>query len=142
MKVKLTVLLISLFLVFTPTRPEGWELFENVVFSATYFEEVDSYFEVPTFDPELLAHEKKEVTLSGYFVPIGVDTIFVISANPYSACFFCGMAGPETVAEVRMPEIPSRLEPDAFVKVKGKLKLNDKDIDYMNFILQDAEFVK
>ena len=142
MKVKLTVLLISLFLVFTPTRPEGWELFENVVFTATYFEEVDSYFEVPTFDPELLAHEKKEVTLSGYFVPIGVDTIFVISANPYSACFFCGMAGPETVAEVRMPEIPSRLEPDAFVKVKGKLKLNDKDIDYMNFILQDAEFVK
>lgn len=142
MKVKLSILLLISLLGFSSSPPEGWELFENVVFTATYFEEVDSYFEVPTFDEELLSLEKKEVTLSGYFVPIGVDTIFVISANPYSSCFFCGMAGPETVAEVRMPEIPAKLEPDAFVKVKGTLKLNDSDIDYMNFILQDARFVK
>lgn len=33
--------------------PEGWEIFENVTFKSQYFEEVDSYFEVPTFDQAL-----------------------------------------------------------------------------------------
>ena len=73
---------------------------------------------------------------------IEVDTIFVLSAMPFSSCFFCGGAGPETVAEVRMDKIPEDLSPDAFVKVKGTLKLNSTNIDYMNFIVREAEFIK
>ena len=142
MKVKFATLLLLSFLTLTSSQPEGWELFSEVVFTPTYFEEVDSYFDVPTFDSALLAHEQKEVTLSGYFIPIEVDTIFILSANPFSSCFFCGGAGPETVAEIRMQNIPDDLSPDAFVKVRGTLNLNATDIDYMNFILREAEFVK
>ena len=82
------------------------------------------------------------MTLSGYFIPIEVDTVFVLSAMPFSSCFFCGGAGPETVAEVRMDKIPEDLSPAAFVKVKGTLKLNSANIDYMNFIVREAEFIK
>lgn len=124
------------------SKPEGWELFSNVSFESKYFEEVDAYFEVPTFDSALLHLEYKKVSLSGYFIPIEIDTIFVLSAQPFSSCFFCGGAGPETVAEIRMSNIPSNLVPDSFVKVEGTLKLNATDINYMNFILQDAKLIK
>lgn len=142
MKAKIAILTLFSFLMLEVNQPEGWELFENVKFTPTYFEEVDAYFDVPTFDDALKALENKEVTLSGYFLPIEVDTIFVLSANPFSSCFFCGGAGPETVAEVRMSKIPEDLTPDAFIKVKGTLKLNNTDIDYMNFIIREAEFIK
>ncbi len=142
MKIKLSILAVLMLVSVRTSEPEGWELFEDVVFTPTYFEEVDAYFDVPTFDSALKAREKTEVTLSGYFIPIEVDTIFVLSAMPFSSCFFCGGAGPETVAEVRMDKIPEDLSPDAFVKVKGTLKLNSTNIDYMNFIVREAEFIK
>ncbi len=122
--------------------PEGWEIFENVTFKSQYFEEVDSYFEVPTFDQALKDLEGTKVTLSGYFIPIEVDTIFVLSGLPFSSCFFCGGAGPETVAEVRMDKVPDDLYADDLVKVEGKLKLNATNIDYMNFIIREAKIVK
>ena len=142
MKIKLAFLTLFVFLSLGKNEPEGWELFENVKFTPKYFEEVDAYFDVPTFDPGLLAMEDKEVVLSGYFIPIEVDTIFVLSAFPYSSCFFCGGAGPESVAEIRMDQVPDFLVPDAFVKVKGTLKLNNSNIDYMNFILRESQFIK
>lgn len=142
MKAKLAILTLFSLITLNRSEPEGWEIFEKVVFEPQFFEEADAYFDVPTFDPGLKALEDTKVTLSGYFIPIEIDTIFVLSAMPFSSCFFCGGAGPETVAEVRMSDIPGNLGPDAFVKVEGKLSLNSTDIDYMNFIIQDAKFIK
>ena len=142
MKAKLAAILLLSFFTGSSSVPEGWEVFKKVTFKAEYFEEVDAYFEVPVFDDELKAKEGSSVTLSGYFIRIEVDTIFVLSAMPFSSCFFCGGAGPETVAEVRMAKIPDYLGPDSFIKVKGQLELNATDINFMNFILNDAEFVK
>lgn len=142
MKAKLTILGLLSFLLIGASEPEGWEVFENVTFEPKFFEEAGAYFDAPTFDSALLALEHTNITLSGYFIPLEVDTIFVLSAMPFSSCFFCGGAGPETVAEIRMDKVPSDMEPDEFVKVEGKLKLNATDIDYMNFILLDSKFIK
>lgn len=122
-------------------RPEGWELFEKVRFSPKYFTEAKAYFDVPTFNEELKALEKTEITLSGYYIPLELDSIFMLSALPFSSCFFCGGAGPETVAEIQMEKIP-KLSPDQFVKVTGRLRLNDSDINHMNFILEDSKIIK
>lgn len=65
----------------------------------------------------------------------------MLSALPFSSCFFCGGAGPETVAEIQMEKIPA-LAPDQIVKVKGRLRLNDSDINHMNFILEDSKIIK
>ncbi|GAB5528069.1 MAG: hypothetical protein Roseis2KO_59410 [Roseivirga sp.] len=142
MKIKLSI--IALLLVFgsQSSGPEGWQIFDMVTFKTTYFEEIDSYFEVPTFDEALKNLEGTTVTLSGYFIPIETDSIFVLSGLPFSSCFFCGGAGPETVAEVRMNKVPDDLFADDLVKVEGKLKLNATDIDYMNFIIHEAKIVK
>lgn len=142
MKAKLSILILSIFLTLSDSEPEGWEIFENVVFTPTFFEDIGMYFDVPTFDSTLMSLEGKNVILSGYYVPFDLDTTFVLSGLPFSSCFFCGGAGPETVAEVRMKKIPSDLVADEFVKVEGELELNSTDIDYMNFILNNARIIK
>lgn len=136
-------LLAILFMAFAlaSSKPEGWEIFEKVEFFPKYFEEVGEELATPRFDEALKALEGKEVTLSGYYIPLELDSSFMISALPYSSCFFCGGAGPETVAEVQMYPVPKDLSPDTFIKVKGALKLNDSDIDHMNFILQDSKVI-
>lgn len=142
MRTKLTYLFIGLVGILIRQEPQGWEIFEDVVFEPTYFKDIDSYFDVPTFNKELLALEKTEVTLSGFYIPLELDSVFMLSAMPFSSCFFCGGAGPESVAEIQFMELPKRLEPDEFVKIRGILKLNRTDIDHMNFILQDAKVIK
>ena len=74
--------------------------FKSDFFTPEYFEEVNVYFEVPKFDKELLAIEGEEVTLTGYVIPYESDSSFMLSALPFASCFFCGGAGPETVAEI------------------------------------------
>ncbi|MCE7995409.1 MAG: hypothetical protein HEP71_25755 [Roseivirga sp.] len=142
MKMKLAMSALLLVFGLQTSGPEGWQIFDKVTFKSTYFEEIDSYFEVPTFDETLKNLEGTTVTISGYFIPIEVDTIFVLSGLPFSSCFFCGGAGPETVAEVRMDKVPNDLFADDLVKVEGKLKLNATNIDYMNFIIREAKIVK
>lgn len=142
MKLKVALLVLFSFLVSPVSEPEGWEMFEKVVFTPKYFEQADAYFDVPTFDSGLLNLEHTKVTLSGYFIPLEIDTIFILSAMPFSSCFFCGGAGPETVAEIRMEDIPSNLRPDDLVKVEGELKLNSTDISYMNFIIRNARIIE
>ena len=95
----------------------------------------------PKFTDELKELEGTEVELSGYYIPLSLDSAIMLSALPYSSCFFCGGAGPETVAEIQMYPLPKALSPDAFIKVKGKLKLNDWDLNHMNFILEEAKIL-
>ena len=123
-------------------KPEGWEMFSTVKFYPKYFEEIDEELATPQFDKIVRALEGSEITLSGYYIPLELDSAFMLSALPYSSCFFCGGAGPETVAEIQIYPTPKYLAPDAFIKVKGKLKLNDSDLGHMNFILQDAKVFK
>jgi hypothetical protein len=65
---------------------------------------------------------------------------FIFSAFPYSMCFFCGGAGPESVMEV------TAIEPVVYtaesIVLKGKLKLNSEDVNKLMFALTDAKIVK
>jgi hypothetical protein len=133
-------LILSLMMIGTifQTDNDGWELFESVAFTPKYFDEVDAYFEVPTFDKELLAMQGKEISLTGYAIPFDSDSVFMLSALPFASCFFCGGAGPETVAEVALKVPDNNLILDEYITVKGKLKLNDTDVQHLNFILTEA----
>lgn len=142
MKLKVLLLIGILSLFARSNSPQGWEIFQDVKFTPRYFEEVDAYFDVPTFDEELKSLENTKVVLAGHYIPMGLDSIFMLSAFSYSSCFFCGGAGPESVAEIQMEKIPNELVVDEIVKVKGTLKLNDSDISHMNFILQDSKIIE
>ena len=115
-----------------------WKTLEDVEFSEKYYEEVDGYFWAPTFGQSLFALEGQKVKISGYVIPID-EGIYVLSANTFSACFFCGQAGPETIMELQLKPGHKRYMTDEWVSFEGKFRLNEDDIDHLNYILEGAE---
>jgi hypothetical protein len=119
-----------------------WETLKDVKFTDKWSEEFQAYYQVPKFGAALKALDGKEVIIKGYIIPIDViEDYYVLSANPYSSCFFCGQAGPESVMEVQLKKKTRELKMDQVLTFKGKLKLNAEDIYQLNYILENAEVV-
>ncbi|NBB88789.1 MAG: DUF3299 domain-containing protein [Bacteroidetes bacterium] len=112
----------------------------------TYKKEMDEFLgfkiDKPVFGEPVKALEGKEITIRGYIIPVEGykdQTEFVFSAYPYSMCFFCGGAGPETVMEVEAREsVEYTADP---VTLKGTLHLNADDINALMYKLTDARQV-
>ncbi len=122
-----------------------WEELAKVSFEEDYNEEFEEYILRPVFSDTLKALENKHVMVEGYVIPIeetGDETFIVLSGLPYLQCFFCGGAGPETVIDI-LPKgkLKKRLTTDQKITFKGKFRLNADDLDYLNYILDDAELV-
>ncbi len=125
-------------------QPEGWSLFAKTKFETKYNEKAAEYFLVPVFTPELKAMVGKEISLEGYYMPIDVEgnAYIILSKFPYSQCFFCGAAGPESIAEVTFKVKPTaKFEADQFIRIKGKVKLNESDLEHGNFLVTDAVLI-
>ncbi len=142
MRLILLVLLVSTLQIHAQTV-NGWEAFARVKFSPKFLKEYDEYFLIPFFDSQIKSLEGKEVTLRGHYMPMDLDNnqTLILSKYPYSQCFFCGGAGPESVAEIVFPSKHPKLKSDQIIVVKGILHLNDADINHMNFILKDASLI-
>lgn len=124
-------------------QSDTWELFAKVKFTSKFYKEFNEYFLTPKFDDNIKKLEGKEVILKGHYLPFDLANkqLIVISKFPFAQCFFCGGAGPESVAEVHFKEKPRKFKADEIITVKGRLKLNDNDVSHVNFILEDAELV-
>jgi hypothetical protein len=122
---------------------DSWMLFAKTKFEAKYNEKAAEYFLYPVFSPELKSLVGKEVSLEGYYLPIEIegDAYIILSKFPYSQCFFCGGAGPESIAEVAFKNKQGKFEMDQYLRVKGRLKLNEGNAEHGNFILEDAVLV-
>ena len=120
-----------------------WELLKNVEFDEIWSEEFQAYYMVPKFSESVKEMDGKEVQIRGFIIPVDiVQDYYVLSANPYSSCFFCGQAGPESVMEIQMIKKYEGLRMDQVITYKGTLKLNVDDIYQLNYILEDAEIKK
>lgn len=128
---------------FAQAQPEGWALFAKTKFDAKYNEKAGEYFLMPAFSEDLKALVGKDISLEGYYLPIDVEgsAYVILSKFPYSQCFFCGGAGPESIAEIYFKGKPETFTADQFIRIKGKLKLNEGDIDHGNFIVEQAELI-
>jgi hypothetical protein len=126
-----------------PPVTNGWVLFSRVKYSQRFFKEYNEYFLVPSFDSRIRQYEHQEILLKGHYMPMDLEekNVIILSKFPYSACFFCGGAGPESVAEIHFRSKPPRLKTDQIVQVSGKLALNARDVNHMNFILKDATII-
>jgi len=129
---------------FTQTKPDTWAVFAKTKFDAKYNEKAAEYFLFPTFSTELKAQVGKQIDLEGYYLPIDVDgnAYIILSKFPFSQCFFCGGAGPESIAEVYFKTAAPKFDPDQYIRIKGKLKLNDSDLEHGNFIVEEAVLVQ
>jgi hypothetical protein len=142
--------ILLLFLAFTCTAgisaqsaaASTWQDLAKVSYEKKYDELLGFKVDVPVFSEEIKAMEGKTIEISGYIVPVeGYKSHeeFVFSAYPYNMCFFCGGAGPETVMEVVAKE-PVKYSTNR-ITLRGKLTLNDSDINQLMYLLTDAELV-
>jgi hypothetical protein len=143
MKFVLTFIL-ALSTIYASAQTDGWSAFAKTKFDAKYNDKAGEYFLYPTFSADLKSMVGKEFSLEGYYLPIDVEgnAYIILSKFPYSQCFFCGGAGPESIAEVFFKTKPGKFDPDQYIRVKGKLKLNDADLEHGNFILEEAVLIK
>lgn len=117
-----------------------WRRLTDVEFKDVYVEELDAFYWKPTFGPEVLDWEGKEVFITGYVIPVDYDEDFyVLSRYPFANCFFCGGAGPESVVDLRFKSKSRKYKTDERLTFKGKLALNADDVYQMNYILEGAE---
>jgi hypothetical protein len=119
-----------------------WKILAKLSYQTEYNEELEMNIEMPIFSSQITALEGKIVEVRGYIIPLeGYKSHqeFVFSAFPYSMCFFCGGAGPETVMEVEAKH-PIVFTNDP-ITLKGVLELNNSDINRLLYILKDATYV-
>ena len=117
----------------------SWTTLARVTFTKEYDELLGLKVDRPVFSEAVRSEAGKRIRLRGYVIPTEgykSHTEFVFSAYPYSMCFFCGGAGPETVVEVYAAE-PIDYSPDA-ITLSGRLVLNADDPNALMYRLEDA----
>ena len=120
-----------------------WELLKDVEFDEIWSEEFQAYYMVPKFSNSVKEMDGKEVQIRGFIIPVDiVKDYYVLSANPYSSCFFCGQAGPESVIEIQMIKKYEGLRMDQVITFQGTLRLNIDDIYQLNYILEEAQIIE
>ncbi|MFT6210594.1 MAG: hypothetical protein ACJAYA_000403 [Bacteroidia bacterium] len=117
-----------------------WAFLAKVEWGEKYFEEYEEVVFYPDFGKEVLAVDNTLVEIEGYVIPVDVESgYYVLSANPFASCFFCGNAGPESVMELQFPEsMKDIFKTDEIITFRGRLKLNWDDLEHCNYILQKA----
>jgi hypothetical protein len=125
------------------TTESLWKTLSKITYKKEYDEFLGFKIDKPVFSEEIKALDGKEVTVKGFIIPVeGYKSHkeFIFSAFPYSMCFFCGGAGPESVMEVEATE-PIAYSAES-IMLKGKLKLNSTDVNKLMFALTDGRMVK
>lgn len=121
----------------------GWQAFAQVKSETKFFKNEGVYVLTPKFDEKIKSLEGMYFSLRGYYIPTEVhsDKWIVMSKVPMSQCFFCGGAGPESIAMINFKGKAPKFKTDQVITVRGKLRLNDSNLDELNFILDDSELV-
>ena len=120
-----------------------WKTLAKITYKKEYDEFLGFKIDKPVFSEEIKALNGKEVTVKGFIIPVEGykgHKEFILSAFPYSMCFFCGGAGPESVMEVYATE-PIEYSAESII-IKGKLILNHDDVNKLMYSLTDAKLVK
>jgi hypothetical protein len=117
-----------------------WENLRDVTFKKKWNAAEGMFVLEPQFGAKVMAFKGKEITLTGYMIPVDVDAnYYVLSANPFASCFFCGQAGPESVVSVKFKKVTKRFDTDDRVTIRGFFNLNTEDINELNYIVEKAE---
>lgn len=119
-----------------------WKQLSDVIFTRKYDEKMQMPMLYPSFSRTIKAMNGKTVEISGYMVPVDPKgSVYVLSANPNSSCFFCGGSGPESVMTLNFKSKKPDFETDDYIKVKGVLRLNEKNIYELYYNLDNVEII-
>lgn len=119
-----------------------WKTLADVKFTEEYSDELAAYLMIPEFGKSVKELEGKKVKIKGYVIPLDVEmNQYVLSANPFASCFFCGNAGPETVIDIFFTD-KQNIRTDEYIEIVGTLQLNERDVYKLNYILDEAKPLK
>ncbi len=135
------------FLFFVSTLAFAQENFWHVLAEVGFETKMDTSgkyeIEIPNFSKYLKSFNNKKVKLKGYIIPLselGGQSEFMLSSLPFSMCYFCGSAGPETVIEIESKEKIKFTTRQ--VMMEGTLVLNATDPDHHMYILKSAKLIQ
>ncbi len=120
-----------------------WKTLAKITYTKQFDELMGFKVDVPVFSEDIMAMEGKEIDVKGYIIPVEGykgHKEFIFSAFPYTMCFFCGGAGPETVMDVFATD-PVEYTAEQ-ITLRGKLELNATDINRLMYALHDAVLVE
>lgn len=107
----------------------SWKLLGLIKYVKRPHPEYEEGAMYPIINTALKQKSGKEVVMSGYVIPIDHKS-YALSKNTFAACFFCGKAGPETIAGLhfKSKSLP-KLKTDQYITVKGVFRTNEKDVE-------------
>ena len=126
-------------------------LLSNAQMSLTWSDVQTTQFEIitngenaglykPKFQKTIKPYENQEVVIAGFIVPMDIENnLYALSLNPFTSCFFCGNAGPNTVIELSFTKKQGKFLVDQYVIIKGVFKLNRDDHNELFFKITDAK---
>ena len=126
---------------------DNWKLMLNdVKVRYTWSVKHGAYITRARFGENVQKLDGKEITLKGFFLAADLTgNLFVLSANPMATCFFCGVAGIESVVELEPhPDdlrLFKRLRTDNYIEVRGKLELNPDNFERLIYIMKDVRLI-
>jgi hypothetical protein len=119
-----------------------WKILSKVKYKSNLDAESGEVIYTPIFGKSIEAYEGKVIFLKGYIIPAELSKgKMTLSAFPYSSCFFCGGAGPESVIELETKS-PLIYRLDKPIVIQGKLKLNRTDPLRLMYVLSEATYYK
>jgi hypothetical protein len=120
-----------------------WKFLSHVDYEDKYYEEYEAWYLYPKFDEKIKALDNRQVIIKGYIIPLDVEGgVYALSAYPFSACFFCGGAGPESVMSLKFKGKPKKYKTDDVITFTGLLGLNSSNVDDFNYILYQTEEIE
>ena len=146
MLIRIIILIVFPLTVFCQT-PETddmyfWKILSKVKYKSNLDAESGEVIYTPIFGKTIEAYEGKVIFLKGYIIPAELSKgKMTLSAFPYSSCFFCGGAGPESVIELETKS-PLIYRLDKPIVLQGKLKLNRTDPLRLMYVLSEATYYK
>ena len=118
-----------------------WKTLAGVTFSYIQNFEQNMWYGEPTYSDTVKQLDGKEIAIRGYVLPTDIESnTYILSANPFSSCFYCGGAGQESVMELRLKKKKAKFELDQIVTFAGRLRLNDQEME-LNYILEEARVI-
>lgn len=119
-----------------------WKTLANITYTKQYDELMGFKVDIPVFSASIQEMDGEFIEVKGYIIPVEgyrSHKEFIFSAYPYSMCFFCGGAGPESVMDVYASE-PVEYDTEQ-ITLRGKLELNATDINRLMYTLSEATIV-
>ena len=115
-----------------------WKDLQQVSFEESFLKEFNDWFLVPTFEESIMELNGKTISIKGYVIPLDLDgKEYALSAYPFSSCFFCGGAGPESVMTLNFSDgAPKKYKTDEVDRFRGKLTLNKVNPEEFIYVLE------